>query len=191
MQSRVTVCRGTRIHQGAISPVAGLAHESTPFLRRTPVLTHSALTPFFWLKKCETFPDFFWKRAFQGNTGPTNSFHRDCNCELSCRGQGRKGQTPSACLFHTLGIRQVPICLLEFYFMVYLLWVQTKQCIWMNPSWNPSTDLCHCPIFFLLKNAIYSHYRYLWELIWILGLYWLAGLLGFIFFHSGQICEGC
>lgn len=35
-----------------------LARESTPFLRRTPVLTLCALAPFCRPKKCGTFPDF-------------------------------------------------------------------------------------------------------------------------------------
>lgn len=109
-------------HQGAISPVAGLVRESTPFLRRTPVLTLGALTPFYRLKKCGTFPGFFWKRAFQGNTQDQQIlFTEIATVSFSCRGQGRKGQTLFACLFHTPGKKQVPICLLEFYFMAYLL----------------------------------------------------------------------
>lgn len=75
--------RGTRRNQGAISPVTGLARESTLFLRRTPFPTLSALTPFCRLKKSGAFPAFFWKRAFQGSTGPTTCFHGGCHCDLS------------------------------------------------------------------------------------------------------------
>lgn len=61
------------------------------------VLTLSALTPFCRLKKCGTFTAFFWKRAFQGNIEQTNSFHRDCSCELFLQRPGKE-RTDSFCL---------------------------------------------------------------------------------------------
>lgn len=64
-------------------PPTGPAWEPMPFPRRTPVLTLSALTPFCSPKESGAFPAFFWKRAFQGNTGPTASFHRGSHCDLS------------------------------------------------------------------------------------------------------------
>lgn len=135
----------------------------------TPVLTLSALTPFCWLKKCGTFPDFFWKKAFQGNTGPTNSFHRK---ELQLwavlaearEGKDRlflpvsstalaKGRSPSAC----------------WNFSSWLIYSEIKlnnAFEWTNPEIHPL--ICVAILFFfLLNDAIYSHYRDVWELIWI------------------------
>lgn len=57
---------GTRRCQGAISSVAGLSCESTPFLRRTPTLTLNALTPSHSLKKCGTFLPFSGKNLSRG-----------------------------------------------------------------------------------------------------------------------------
>lgn len=160
-------------------------------LRRTPVLTLNASTPFYLLKKCATFPDFFWKRAFQGNIGPTKSFQRlQLWAVLAEAREGKdrcflpvsptslaKGRSPSAC----------------WNFSSWFIYSEIKLSNafeWTNPENHPLIFVTVL-FFSFLNNVIYSHYRCLWELIWMRVLCWLAGLLSFIFFHSWQICEGC
>lgn len=76
-------CRGGPQFGGAPEEPKVPSPSDQPFPRRTPVLTLSALTPFCSPKESGAFPAFFWKRAFQGNTGPTASFHRGSHCDLS------------------------------------------------------------------------------------------------------------
>lgn len=76
-------CRGGPQFGGAPEEPKVPSPSDRPFPRRTPVLTHSALAPFCSPKESGAFPAFFWKRAFQGNTGPTASFHRGSHCDLS------------------------------------------------------------------------------------------------------------
>lgn len=83
-----------------------------------------------------------------------------------CRGQGRKGQTLSACLFYTPDTkgRSPSACWNFSSWFIYSEIELSNAFEWTNREIHP---LIFVTVLFFpfLNNAIYSQYRYLWELI--------------------------